>query len=231
MSDELQRALDRLADDRSPRLDLAGLDEDEQRMLQMAQLLRGSTPASVDPQFRARLRERVSAAAGRGKISRRAAFLSGLGALAAGIVGGFGVGRIAESQGGIGPKSLVGNQGSWFAVADAAELPDGAVRPFTAGAVQGVLVRQGERIHAVSRICTHMGCGLGYQQSARRLVCPCHGAQFGLDGHSIAGPGGYETALPALPALKVRTSGAKIEVWSVATTPPHTTVPDAAGWM
>ena len=31
---------------------------------------------------------------------------------------------------------------------------------------------------AYSRVCTHAGCLVGYDTSARLFVCPCHGAEF-----------------------------------------------------
>lgn len=215
MSDRFERALERLIEDRSPRDDLAHLDESEQRMLRVAQLLRGASPRPVDPGFRTRVREQLTGVSGGPTVSRRSAFLSGLGALAAGVIGGLGLGRFGRG-GGAHQMALVGDGGSWFPVARAADLGEGAMRPFTAGAIQGILVRRGARIHAMSRICTHMGCALSYQSGTRRLMCPCHGAEFGLDGRSIAGPGGYANPLPPLPLLKVRVNGEQIEVWAMA---------------
>jgi thiosulfate dehydrogenase [quinone] large subunit len=42
---------------------------------------------------------------------------------------------------------------------------------------------------AYSRVCTHAGCLVGYDASARLLVCPCHGAEFDPAQHAdpIAG--------------------------------------------
>ena len=36
--------------------------------------------------------------------------------------------------------------------------------------------------------CTHQGCVMPFSESARRFDCPCHGAQFTLNGTYIAGP-------------------------------------------
>jgi thiosulfate dehydrogenase [quinone] large subunit len=54
-----------------------------------------------------------------------------------------------------------------------------------------VLVRLADdRVVAYSRVCTHAGCLVGYDQSSQVLVCPCHGAQFDAagDAQPIAGP-------------------------------------------
>jgi nitrite reductase/ring-hydroxylating ferredoxin subunit len=101
------------------------------------------------------------------------------------------------------------------AVASAAELPHGAVKPFKTGHVQGYLINHGGRIKALSRICTHMGCQLDFQQREQAFVCPCHGAEFSLSGHVNYGPNGYPVQLPPLPEIWVRQQADRIEVWSV----------------
>ncbi len=47
-----------------------------------------------------------------------------------------------------------------------------------------------DQVVAYSRICTHAGCLVGYNQSAELLVCPCHGAEFdpSRGAQPIAGP-------------------------------------------
>jgi cytochrome b6-f complex iron-sulfur subunit len=41
---------------------------------------------------------------------------------------------------------------------------------------------------AVSDLCTHQGCAVNFSNSKKHLVCPCHGAEFGLDGSVVKGP-------------------------------------------
>jgi thiosulfate dehydrogenase [quinone] large subunit len=42
-----------------------------------------------------------------------------------------------------------------------------------------ILVRTGQAdVAAFSRVCTHAGCLVGYDQSSELIVCPCHGAEF-----------------------------------------------------
>jgi cytochrome b6-f complex iron-sulfur subunit len=45
-----------------------------------------------------------------------------------------------------------------------------------------------DTLHAVSAICTHMGCTVGYDKEKGRIVCPCHGSQFAWDGSVLHGP-------------------------------------------
>lgn len=41
---------------------------------------------------------------------------------------------------------------------------------------------------AVNPTCTHTGCTVTWQQSAKKFSCPCHGSQFGVDGKVQTGP-------------------------------------------
>jgi len=43
-------------------------------------------------------------------------------------------------------------------------------------------------LHAVSAVCTHMGCIVGWNETDRSWDCPCHGSRFALDGSIIHGP-------------------------------------------
>lgn len=42
--------------------------------------------------------------------------------------------------------------------------------------------------HAVSRVCTHLGCRINYQQDKGYIECPCHQSRFTPEGQRIAGP-------------------------------------------
>jgi glycine/D-amino acid oxidase-like deaminating enzyme/nitrite reductase/ring-hydroxylating ferredoxin subunit len=44
------------------------------------------------------------------------------------------------------------------------------------------------RLHAVSAVCTHMGCMLGWNETDRSWDCNCHGSRFACDGSVIHGP-------------------------------------------
>jgi cytochrome b6-f complex iron-sulfur subunit len=45
-----------------------------------------------------------------------------------------------------------------------------------------------ERVLAVSAVCTHVRCIVGFDREKRALACPCHEGRFDLAGNVLAGP-------------------------------------------
>jgi Rieske Fe-S protein len=50
------------------------------------------------------------------------------------------------------------------------------------------LVRSGQEVRALESTCTHLGCRTSYDREGKRIVCPCHGGVFGIDGRVLEGP-------------------------------------------
>jgi cytochrome b6-f complex iron-sulfur subunit len=58
-----------------------------------------------------------------------------------------------------------------------------------------ILVRVDDAtIVTLSSVCTHQACQVIWVNSRQRLVCPCHGSQFAIDGSVTAGPAGRPLA-------------------------------------
>ena len=45
-----------------------------------------------------------------------------------------------------------------------------------------------ETIRAIDSVCTHKQCTVEYEPESKKIVCPCHGSQFHLDGRVLSPP-------------------------------------------
>jgi Rieske Fe-S protein len=70
------------------------------------------------------------------------------------------------------------------------------------------LVRTGdESVRALQSTCTHLGCRTSYDRKTKRILCPCHGGVFDINGDVLGGPP------PApLPALTTRIEDGQVLV-------------------
>jgi glycine/D-amino acid oxidase-like deaminating enzyme/nitrite reductase/ring-hydroxylating ferredoxin subunit len=64
---------------------------------------------------------------------------------------------------------------------------EGAVLKLNGERVAAFKDEQGT-VHAVSAVCTHLRCIVGWNPADRTWDCPCHGSRFALDGAVIHGP-------------------------------------------
>ena len=68
-------------------------------------------------------------------------------------------------------------------------LPVGQARLVRNSTEPIYVVRSSEdKLVAVSAICTHLHCVLNFDDSSKRLLCPCHAASFDLNGNVLDGP-------------------------------------------
>ena len=77
------------------------------------------------------------------------------------------------------------------------------------------IFRDVEGVHAVSTVCTHLGCIV--RPSPDGFECPCHGSRFAPDGEVTKGP-----APQPLPWLEVSVSGENLYVDEGKAVPPGT---------
>lgn len=64
------------------------------------------------------------------------------------------------------------------------DYPIGTI--FLVPSARVLVISDTEGIYAVSAVCTHRGCLIKSKKGV--LMCPCHGAQFDLNGKVINGP-------------------------------------------
>lgn len=81
----------------------------------------------------------------------------------------------------------------WTLVGKAADFAVGQPKivnlPESAGG-EPVAVTQGAdgKWTALSAVCTHKGCTVGWAADAKQYVCPCHRARFDAQGQVLRGP-------------------------------------------
>jgi menaquinol-cytochrome c reductase iron-sulfur subunit len=51
-----------------------------------------------------------------------------------------------------------------------------------------VLRKSETEISVLSNKCTHLGCHVNWNAEQKEFICPCHDAQFGIDGQVLGGP-------------------------------------------
>ena len=61
-----------------------------------------------------------------------------------------------------------------------------------------IVFNQDDKLWAISRSCTHLGCRLNFIEKENHLECPCHQSRFTIAGEVIRGP-----AIKPLPRYKV----------------------------
>jgi cytochrome b6-f complex iron-sulfur subunit len=50
------------------------------------------------------------------------------------------------------------------------------------------VVNDGQKIIAISVVCTHLGCTPNWMETERKFKCPCHGSGFTIQGRNFEGP-------------------------------------------
>jgi len=190
---------------RGKRLKLRAGDAEEKEAITAAARLAGARqgPQRMSPAFRKRLAALLENAPDERWMTRRAALVAGLGiaaGAAAGLVGG---GVIQPQAGRSGGEPIEPQGGVWVDVGAVADLPDGQATRVTAGGVSAFVFRRGDRVTAVSSVCSHLPCELWWDGVESNLACPCHPASFTAEGKST----NSAYALPDLNKVHVKVTG------------------------
>jgi 3-phenylpropionate/trans-cinnamate dioxygenase ferredoxin reductase component len=67
---------------------------------------------------------------------------------------------------------------------------------------------EGGSLHALSPVCTHMGCLVEWNPAERTWDCPCHGSRFAFDGQVLQGPAKRPLEQRDVPADRSRPASA-----------------------
>jgi cytochrome b6-f complex iron-sulfur subunit len=69
------------------------------------------------------------------------------------------------------------------------DIPSGKARNIIFGSIPVVVINRPEKgFIAFSRVCTHLGCLVDYDQKKQVFLCPCHAGIFDLEGSVVSGP-------------------------------------------
>jgi Rieske Fe-S protein len=134
-----------------------------------------------------------------------AGLLAGAGVLAA---CGAGAGRSPSGTGASSSATSDASSSSAGGASDAlaavADVPvGGAVSSTLDGKPILLTKQQAGTVVGLSAICTHQGCTVA--SDGGRLLCPCHGSVFALDGSVVSGP-----APSPLPSVAVHVEGGEV---------------------
>ncbi len=83
-------------------------------------------------------------------------------------------------------------------LAKLADLPEGGALRVKLGDEPVLVVNHGGTVRALSGLCTHEGCELGWNQEQQLIRCPCHGSAFDPNGRAVKGP-----AVDPLPPIPI----------------------------
>ena len=176
---------------------------------------RAGAEEGPDPAFVDRLGRRLRAdlegdTAGAGVSRRR--LLGSAGALAAAAAAGAVTDNLLIARGVQQSRELVPASGSWLPVARTSEVKDGEAARFSTGSMEGFVVRRGDSYHALSAVCTHLGCIL-QAAGEGRLSCPCHRTTFSLEGEVVVHQ--LPQTPSSLPHFRTRIVDGVVEVFAV----------------
>ena len=206
----LQRYIDAILRDRRPRRGPAGDDADAMRL---AARLHAAHPGAADPSpaFVDSLARRLRHDVADDKVAmpQRRRFLAAAGAAAAaGIGAGIGIEHLRAGSTTPSQPVLQPADGRWVPVARMTDMKLGTVKRFSANGIEGFVLNANGDVSALSAVCTDQGCILQTDSSGTQLNCPCHYAQFSLDG--MPKSGSYHPVTP-LPVIQTRANGDVVE--------------------
>jgi cytochrome b6-f complex iron-sulfur subunit len=69
------------------------------------------------------------------------------------------------------------------------DIPSGESRNIIYGNIPVVVINRPEKgFVAFSRVCTHLGCLVDYNERKHVFLCPCHAGIFDIEGNVVSGP-------------------------------------------
>lgn len=86
-------------------------------------------------------------------------------------------------------KSSASAAGGKVSAGKLAELPIGKGKVIPVGGKPAIVINTDQGVKAYSAVCTHLGCIVGWDETSRNVVCPCHDGRFNpANGSVVSGP-------------------------------------------
>jgi len=68
------------------------------------------------------------------------------------------------------------------------EIPDTGMKTVSLREGTVMLRKVGTEVHALSAVCSHLGCIVKWHEDLNRFICPCHFGNYDADGNVLSGP-------------------------------------------
>ena len=86
-------------------------------------------------------------------------------------------------------KTSSGTAGGRVLAATLDKLPVGSATVVAVGSKPAIVINTAQGVKAYSAICTHLGCIVAWDGTAKVIVCPCHDGRFNpTTGAVVSGP-------------------------------------------
>jgi cytochrome b6-f complex iron-sulfur subunit len=85
-------------------------------------------------------------------------------------------------------RTVQGDGGEKVEVGFAPEIPEGKGKLFPYKNRSALVIHAPSGFVAFSALCSHEECVVSWDESKQRIICPCHGATFDLQGNVLSGP-------------------------------------------
>ncbi|GAB4577712.1 MAG: Rieske 2Fe-2S domain-containing protein [Anaerolineales bacterium] len=86
------------------------------------------------------------------------------------------------------PRFKAGEFGGEFPLGDISALPEVNQSPISNTKGKFWLTRTDQGVHALYKVCVHLGCLYNWEETDFKFLCPCHGSQYQYNGKYILGP-------------------------------------------
>ncbi len=97
-------------------------------------------------------------------------------------------GMLAPALEYLAPITKRGPAGGLSDVGSVEDIPVGGAKKVIVAGSAVMIIRTARGFKALSAVCTHLGCLVGWDQPRQVIVCPCHGGTFDADGKVVSGP-------------------------------------------